>query len=262
MTISCYDNPDYYEIAFSFRDIAAEVVVIKKTIDSFAARDVKRILQLACGPSQHMVELSRAGYSYVGLDISPAMLDHSAAIASANDLDVELYQQNMVDYRIDTPVDNVFIALGDLYVTSNPELRSLFKSVAASLNPGGLFLLDWCVQFQPETFFDPAGQSWSLSRNSVQVDARVEMKPIDRAQQTFTETLILNVVDGDETHRLESSSVKRAVFPQEFLLFVESLEEFEFVGWWNNWDLAQPITSSTATFFRPITLLRRRQHAA
>lgn len=262
MTDSCYDHPDYYEIAFSFRDIAAEVDVIRQTVERFGAREVRRVLQLACGPSQHMAALCEAGFAYVGLDISRAMLAHAAARARALGLTVELHAADMVDFKLAQPVDYAFIALGDLYAGSTAELRSLLRSVAAALQPGGLFLLDWCVQFEPEKFFDPAGQAWSISRDAVQVDARVEMKPLDRAEQTFTETLILDIHDGDRALRLESAALKRAVFPQEFLLLIDALGDFEFVGWWNNWDLSQPIASGTAGIFRPITLLRRKPRQA
>jgi hypothetical protein len=33
-----YDNPEYYEIAFSFRDIRAEVDVFERCIELFAQR--------------------------------------------------------------------------------------------------------------------------------------------------------------------------------------------------------------------------------
>ena len=32
---------------------------------------------------------------------------------------------------------------------------------------------------------------------------------------------------------------------------------FEFVGWWNDWNLDQPLGATTDAIYRPITLLRR-----
>ncbi|MCA9471075.1 MAG: class I SAM-dependent methyltransferase [Nitrospirales bacterium] len=257
MNTSCYDKPEYYEVAFSFRDISAEVRVIQTLISDYAQCDVKRIMQLACGPSQHMLTLNKAGFDYIGVDINSAMIDYSSQLAQKHGVNAEFYQQDMVRYRVDTPVDCVFIALGDLYVTSTNELRMLFDSVANSLNVGGLFLLDWCVQFQPERFFDATGQTWSISKDAVRIDSLVEMRPLDRVEQTFQETLTMNIHEGDRHTRLESASQKRAIFPQEFLMLVESSKTFEFIGWWNNWNLSQPISAATIDFFRPITLLRR-----
>ena len=41
------------------------------------------------------------------------------------------------------------VLLGSLYVSSNEELRSHFDAVARALKPGGLYVLDWCVDFSP-----------------------------------------------------------------------------------------------------------------
>ncbi|MCK4526646.1 class I SAM-dependent methyltransferase, partial [candidate division WOR-3 bacterium] len=65
-----YDNPKYYEIAFSFRDIPAEVDVFEKSFKRFSEIPVKSVLELACGNSPHMKELVKRGYQYNGLDLS------------------------------------------------------------------------------------------------------------------------------------------------------------------------------------------------
>ncbi len=72
-----YDYPRYYEIAFSFRDIAREVDVFEECIARYSRIVVGRILEIASGNSPHMKEIVRRGYEYTGLDISEAMLDYS-----------------------------------------------------------------------------------------------------------------------------------------------------------------------------------------
>jgi hypothetical protein len=44
--------------------------------------------------------------------------------------------------------------------------------------------------------------------------------------------------------------------PQEFLSMVPERSEFEFVGWWNDWDLADPLPTANQ-INRPITILRK-----
>lgn len=48
---------------------------------------------------------------------------------------------------------------------------------------------------------------------------------------------------------------------QELLQNVAQTREWEFAGWWNNWNLDQPIGRRTKPdrIDRPIVLLRRRQ---
>jgi len=72
-----YDAPQYYEIAFSFRDISAEVSLFEECFRRFSRIPVKSVLELGCGNCPHMEELTRRGYEYSGLDISEAMLDYS-----------------------------------------------------------------------------------------------------------------------------------------------------------------------------------------
>ena len=72
-----YDHPKYYEIAFSFRDIPAEVDLFEQCFKRFSHITVRSVLELGCGNTPHLEELLKRGYSYHGLDLSRAMLDYS-----------------------------------------------------------------------------------------------------------------------------------------------------------------------------------------
>ena len=254
---NCYDYPRYYEIAFSFRDIPYEVGVIEQTIDRYALCDVRSLLELACGPSQHMTELSRRGLYFQGMDINQAMLDYSREKAIKARSDASFHRQSMVKFQLEQPVEYVFIALGDLYVRSTEELKSHLSSVATTLRQGGLFLLDWCVQFDPVKMFKADGDTWEIKDGSICVKSCVKMRPTNYVEQLFEEQLDIEVEDASTFLSLSSYSIKRAVYPQEFLELIKNTNQFEFIGWWNNWDLDQPLTEKTQDVYRPITLLRR-----
>jgi hypothetical protein len=51
--------------------------------------------------------------------------------------------------------------------------------------------------------------------------------------------------------------VVRTIFPQEFLLLVEKSRQFEFIGWWNLWNLEEPVEKAEH-IDRPITVIRRK----
>ena len=128
---------------------------------------------------------------------------------------------------------------GSLIVQSTSELITRFDSVAQVLKKGGLYLLDWCFQY--ETPFEvEGGDSWEIERDGIKVKTTVSWKAISRAEQTFEETIVLEVNDHGEKLRIAGTDVKRAIYPQEFLLFVSSLKHFEFVGWRNNRDMSRP----------------------
>ncbi len=263
-----YDNPKYYEIAFSFRDIHAEVDIFEECFKRFSRIPVKSVLELGCGNSPHMEELIKRGYQYNGLDLSKAMLEYSRQKALPQDevvgersehigAEVNLVHGNMADFSLETLVDFVYITLGSLYVRNTPELMTHFNSVAAVLKKGGLYLLDWCIQFTlPFNLPSENGETWEIEKEGIRVKTTVSSKNISIVEQTFEETIILEVNDNGKHHTITGRDVKRAIYPQEFLCLMRSLKDFEFIGWWNNWNLKKPLEQATE-IDRPIILIQR-----
>jgi hypothetical protein len=92
--------------------------------------------------------------------------------------------------------------------------------------------------------------------DGIKVKTKFSRKAINRVEQTFEETITLEVDDHGKKLNLIEKGLKRAIYPQEFLCFISSLKGFEFVGWWNNWDLSQPLEKADK-ISRPIVLVRR-----
>jgi SAM-dependent methyltransferase len=181
------------------------------------------------------------------------MMDYSREKALRIGADANLIHADMLDFSLDTKVDFVYVLLGSLDAKSTSELLTHFNSVGQVLKKGGLYLLDWCIQFDP---LREAGDSWEIERDGIKVKTTVSWKAINRVEQTFEETITLEVNDHGEKHNIVGKEIKRAIYPQEFLCFVSGLKHFEFVGWWNNWDLHQPLEQANK-IDRPIALVRR-----
>lgn len=255
--LNCYDYPHYYESAFSFRNIVHEVDLIEQTIKKFSKCAGKNFLELGCGPAFHMLELAQRGYHYSGLDLNEAMLAYSRAKASKAAIQADFIKGSMVDFHLAQKMSYIFIALGSLYANSTKEVEQVFQSAANALESGGLFLLDWCVQFDPAQLFSAEGQSWEVLEDKVKIQTSVVMKQTNKVEQLFEEQLEMKVDNGEQVQLLRSYSTKKAIYPQEFLLLLKNIKQFEFLGWWNNWDLNDPISSDTSSIFRPIVLLRK-----
>ncbi len=215
-----YDNPDYYDLAFSWRNIAKEVDVFEECFRRYSEIPVKRVLELASGTSPHLEELSRRGYTYTGLDLSRAMVSWSRAKARKLGIDARFIEADMVDFRLPQPVDFVFTMCGSLYAKSTDEFLEHLESVAKALRRGGLYFLDWCINFE---WNQPKGeQRWKMERDGVEIAVRFLEEVTDPAS-----------------------------------LLLDKSGKFDFVGWWNDWDLARPMENETSAN-RPITLVRRR----
>jgi len=248
-----YGNPKYYEIAFSYRDIPAEADLLEDVIKLYSHIPVSAVLELGCGPAPHLAELARRGYQYTGLDLSPVMLEYAQSKADAVNASARFTLGDLTDFRLDEQVDFAMVLLGSLEARSTAELVSHFDSVSRALKPGGLYFLDWCVEFAPSK---NRTDSWEMVSGQVTVKTTHQVNLIYPVEQIVEWSLVLEVEDGGAKKVFQEVSLSRQVYPQEFLLFIAARSDFEFVGWWNNWDLTQPL-GGTYEVGRPITILRR-----
>jgi SAM-dependent methyltransferase len=253
--VSVYQYPAYYELAFSFRDIPAEVDVFETLIQRYADIPVATMLEVACGPAPHLCELTQRGYCYIGLDLSPTMLDYARLKARTQTVDVAttFVMADLRNFRLTTPVDFAFILLGSLYVRSTAELSAHFDAMAAVLNPGGLYVLDWCVDFGPSI---ARRVVWEIEAQGVTVKALYQANALNAVEQTIEEAIDLVVEENGTTITLRERAVRREIYPQEFLMFCAQRRDFEFIGWWNDWDLSKPLDGRDV-INRPICVVRR-----
>ena len=248
-----YANPKYYEIAFSFRDIATEVDVLEQAIEQYSQIPVATVLELGCGPAPHLAELSRRNYRYIGLDLSSAMLEYARARADAASAPARLELADMTEFWLDEQVQFAYIMLGSLAARNTAELVSHFDCVSRALEKGGLYFLDWCVDFAP---CKEHTDSWKMVKDQVRVKTTIQLKLMDPVEQIIEERFTLEVEDEGAKRVFRDTSLLRQIYPQEFLLLVAARSDFEFVGWWNNWDLSQPLDGKQEVG-RPIIILRK-----
>ncbi|MEW5870735.1 MAG: class I SAM-dependent methyltransferase [Chloroflexota bacterium] len=248
-----YQNPKYYEIAFSYRDLAAEVDVFEQAIRQYSRIPVSAVLELGCGHAPHLAELARRSYRYLGLDLSPAMLAYAREKAEALHAPARFVLADMTGFELDQPVDFAYILLGSLHTRNTAELISHFDSVGRALQPGGLYFLDWCVNFTPGS---GSREAWEMVEGRIQVKTTFQTTLVDPVEQLYEESLALEVDDDGDKQAFRETMRVRQIYPQEFLLFIAARNDFEFVGWWNNWDLAQPL-GGKKEISRPIVILRR-----
>lgn len=250
---AAYNAPRYYEVAFSFRDIPFECGVLEEAMRRYAKGPVKTVLEIGCGNAPHMLELARRGYRYTGLDLNPAMLDYACAKANEAGVEALLLEGDMCDFSLEKPVDFAFVLVGSVYATTDAALYDHFECVADAVRPGGLYFMEWVVDFDP---LCGSGESWEQSANGITVNATVLHTHVDRVEQLIEEKLTLEVDDHGTRHHIEGSTRKRAIYPKEFLLLMEKHPRWRFLGWWDEWSFDTPIDGSVPTG-RLFTLLKR-----
>lgn len=142
-----YDFPDYYDMAFSFRDIPRESEVFDRCIKQYSLIPVRGVLELGAGTAPHMEEWARRGVEYVGIDMNENMLSCARRKARKLQIPVSLQRADMRSFSFGRTVDFVYIMLGSLFAKTTEDIDSHFSSVARALNPGGPILSRLVRQF-------------------------------------------------------------------------------------------------------------------
>lgn len=227
LIMSVYDHPLYYEIAFGFVDIKKQVDLFEKFIKRYSKIKVRRVLDIACGPSLQLRELAKRGYEAIGLDINPRMLRYLKEKAIEEGVKIETIKADMTSFKLKKKVDFAFIMMGSFKFKSNEELLKHLDCVSNSLKKGGLYLienmeLDW-LNFKP--------QFWIMKKDGIKVKTTYKLKPKDPIAQTSEENIILEVNDHGKKLKLIEKRVVKHVYPQEFLALLKLNNKFEFLGW-------------------------------
>lgn len=136
---SWFDSP-WYPILYSHRDYAEAEAFISNLLAALTPAAGSRFLDLACGRGRHAIYIHQQGYDVTGLDLS------AASIADAQQSATPGLRFATHDMRQPIPgqfdyILNLFTSFG--YFQDLSENLLVLQHVAASLAPGGTFVLDF-----------------------------------------------------------------------------------------------------------------------
>jgi len=254
-----YRQALYYDIAFSYRDVPCQVDFLEACFHRHAGRPLQAVLELACGPGYHILEFARRGYRAVGLDLRPEMIAYLDQRASHLHLPVELIVGDMRDFNLDQPVDlaiNLVTAIS--YLLTNEDIVSHLQTVARNLTEGGLYIIEANhprdyfsgIQFRPIR--------WTMEREGIVVETTWggEDPHLDLATEVYTMEASYRVRDNGREFFLHDQGLLRLLLPQELRALVALSGAFVPVGWYGDFDLAQPFDASERSW-RTIVVLQK-----
>ena len=100
------------------------------------------MLDLACGPGAHAVELASRGYSVVGYDLSLAMLARAADEAQDRAQKLNFLQGDMREMAFDDTFDGVYCWQTSFGYFDDEKNVNVLERIHRSLRKGGMLLLD------------------------------------------------------------------------------------------------------------------------
>ena len=214
-----YNYPQYYEVAFSFRDISHEVDVFEECLKRYSRIPVHTFLELACGNSPHMSELMARNYRYIGLDRNDHMVNYSRGKVTDPGI-ASIIKGDMSRFDLPGTVEFAFVALGSLYAQSTDDLLSHFQSVARVLPSGGLYLLDWCVYFSS---MHNTEESWEIEQQGIKVKTTVRGRIVEPVEQLCEESITLEVTDNGQNEPVQRNGFKTDYLSARILTFYPTL---------------------------------------
>ena len=158
------------------------------------------VLDLACGPGRHSLELARRGFLVTGVDRTTAYLEEAGGAAREEGLDVEFVLEDMRDFVRPQAFDavvNLYTSFG--YFEDPEDDRRVVNNVCCSLRAGGSFVIETHGREELDRSFHPRDLS-ELADGSLFLEERA-LAPDGALQTRWT------ILGGDQ--RVEASFTVR-----------------------------------------------------
>ena len=134
-------NSHYYHLLYQHRDEEEALGFIQTLIQHLAPAQGSRMLDVACGKGRHSKALAEMGFDVTGIDLSEVSI--AGALADEGE-HLHFYQHDM---RLPFWVNyfhfafNFFTSFG--YFKTRREHDNAIRTIARSLYPGGIFIIDY-----------------------------------------------------------------------------------------------------------------------
>ncbi|MBI1876755.1 MAG: class I SAM-dependent methyltransferase [Chloroflexi bacterium] len=254
-----YQNVVYYDLVFE-RDVSREVDFLMAACRRYSGREPQATLEVACGPGYHTRALARRGLRAIGLDLNGAMIALARRKDGGESLNTTWIEADMRHIQLSEPVDVVFCIFDGLdALASNTDLVQHFRAIGASLTAGGLYLVDLThpreCSFWHYTPFCYAGERDGVS---VEIQWATNNPHFDLVTNLAHVELEMRINDHGQKWVVHDSARERLLLPQEICLLAELSGVLQVVGWYGDFDLAQPLDDSPASR-RMIAILQKQE---
>jgi len=139
----------YYDVIYRgyAERIPETITFVEEVFRKDAKREVRKILDLACGTGIPTLELAKRGYDVVGLDLHEEMLEVGRKKSQKLGLSVRFIQGDASKLGFREEFDAVTMFFSSITYFDEEKIGELFASVSRALKDGGVFIADFPYQF-------------------------------------------------------------------------------------------------------------------
>lgn len=191
-----YDNPRYYEIAFS-PDTEKEAAFYYQVFERMNPNGIGRVLEFGAGSGRLAAELAGMGVSVVGLDLDEIMAAYGNRRAREQNLDYEIVIGDITDFCLgEAAFDNAFCAVETLrYTIEEERLLAHLDCAAKALKPGGIYCVETYFVGKPDEYMGESGR-WTVDRDGVHIRGAVVTYQLDWENRIEPVHHILEITDN------------------------------------------------------------------
>ncbi len=240
MTSDLYNHPFYYDLAFGW-DQTEEIKGLEKIWKKHYPREVKTVLEPACGSGRVLVALAQHGYSALGYDINPNMVEFAREklIKEGVEKKAKAVEGDMVNFTWEGKFDISLNLINSLGYLLEPDLvKEHLASTARCLRENGLYIIQISFRIPQEEL--PKQQTWVEQKEGVSIETTWQVLKENQEKKLSQHRCIMKVkekgVEGklEEEHTMASwtyPSFKKAIqetgFWELLAIYNENFQEVE-----------------------------------
>ncbi|HOP07569.1 MAG TPA: class I SAM-dependent methyltransferase [candidate division Zixibacteria bacterium] len=253
-----YQRPELYELAFGWRDFKKAVDFITEAANRTGLTEIKSMVELGCGPGQYCREFARRGVTACGVDLSPEMVLYAQKIFDDEKLPGYIIEADFRNFSLEAPVDLAVCMMATFnYLLTNEDIVRHFRTVAANLNEGGVYLIE--LPHPRDIYSDGKSTQdvWEMEDNGLKLridwgsDGKFDpLTEIDRGTVRFT--LEQNGVIGS----FESLDSSRRLSLGHLRALLQLADCFSIAGMYGDLDCEQPF-DNTKKSWRLLLILKK-----
>ena len=254
-----YRRAELYDVAFDFRDIAAECDFLEAVCRRVLGRSPANVLELAAGPARHLLEFARRGVRVTGVDLSPAMVRYGRALAAEAKVPIRYRCGDMVEFSLGERFDLAMLLMDSAsYLLDNGAVLAHLASVADHLTDGGVYILEIS---HPRDMFG-VGRStraeWERERDGIHLRIRwgCEDDPFDPVRQVRRVTTRIEYAGRGHSGSFTDRAEQRLFTANEFQALVAASGRFRIVEIFGALDTAVPFDNRPSSW-RMVPVLQK-----
>jgi SAM-dependent methyltransferase len=218
-----YSSAELYDLAFSYRDFAAECRFLSELYRARRGRDARTFLELAAGPSRHALQLAAAGLSATALDSVSQMAAFAERRAQARGLPLSYLVADMTDFHGTQRFDLAACLLCSAsYLLRDEQVLSHLACVHEALADDGLYVLE--LTHPAELSGQPKSQTrWNMrdERGELEIDWAGDPARSENGIWQTHVTLRFHPADGSAAVVIEDHAAQRGFGYEELRRLAE-----------------------------------------